>query len=823
MKAFSKFLVRHAAPIALVGTLLALVGTYYSAHLYMNLRTAFQELLPATARSVTDLNQVEKRLRSIDNLAVLIFSQHPNESRKFVLDLAAKLEASPPGTLSSVEYRISRELEFFKRREALYLDLNDLIRIKNYVQERIQYEKESYNPLNIFQTTPTEEPHLDLKALRRKYQSSLSAYDRFPEGFYATSDETKRAILVYMAGEASSIDKDKALKEVVEKAVHELNPKSYAPDIEIKYTGGVQDTIEEHDALIEDLELSTIVVMVIVALAMILFFRAVLATLALVVSLFMGVLWTFGISYFAVGYLNANSAFLGSIVIGNGINCGIIFLARYIEERRKGRHNLRAILETMRHTSISTFTASLAAGLAYGSLILTDFRGFRQFGIIGLIGMILCWISAFTLLPAYLTLLDRLMSRLGWALIKKAKVPGQEKQIFGGALAHVIWKFPRVIWGAALIVTLISIATFGKYNSGILETDLKQLRNRHSLESGSAYLSRYLDQIFQRYLSPMAILPPTREDALKIAAILKKDKETRGAASHIASVQTIDDFIPRDQAEKIKIIREIRALLPPKILNRLDDTDMRLAKTFFDPAVVQPVEMSNLPPLLLDKFMEKDGSIGKLVLVEPPLGGDLDIGDNIVNFVSELRHAADSVAPGTAVAGSLTITADMVSAISHDGPKATLFALLAVIMLVVILFRDMRAIFPTLLALGLGVIWLAGLILGFWIKINFLNFIALPITFGIGVDYGVNIFQRFREEGSRDILSVVRHTSGAVALCSFTTIVGYSSLLIASNRGFVSFGLLAVAGELTCVTAAIVALPAFLYLRSKKKSSMPVS
>jgi predicted RND superfamily exporter protein len=33
------------------------------------------------------------------------------------------------------------------------------------------------------------------------------------------------------------------------------------------------------------------------------------------------------------------------------------------------------------------------------------------------------------------------------------------------------------------------------------------------------------------------------------------------------------------------------------------------------------------------------------------------------------------------------------------------------------------------------------------IKLNFLNFVALPITFGIGVDYAVNVMQHARLEG----------------------------------------------------------------------------
>jgi uncharacterized protein len=51
-----------------------------------------------------------------------------------------------------------------------------------------------------------------------------------------------------------------------------------------------------------------------------------------------------------------------------------------------------------------------------------------------------------------------------------------------------------------------------------------------------------------------------------------------------------------------------------------------------------------------------------------------------------------------------------------------------------------------------------------------------------------------------------------VALCSFTTIVGYSSLLVAKNVGLFNFGVLAVLGEITCLVTAVVVLPAVLLL-----------
>jgi predicted RND superfamily exporter protein len=194
---------------------------------------------------------------------------------------------------------------------------------------------------------------------------------------------------------------------------------------------------------------------------------------------------------------------------------------------------------------------------------------------------------------------------------------------------------------------------------------------------------------------------------------------------------------------------------------------------------------------------------------------------NLQNFVRTLRENADAVAPGSPVAGPLPITSDLIASISQDGPRATLYSFLAVVVLIAFLFHNFRTVALCLMALTLGVLWLAGVVLGLGIKINFLNFIALPITFGIGIDYGVNIFQRYREEGAGSILRVVRETGGAVSLCSFTTIVGYGSLLLAENQAFGSFGLIAVIGEVTCLLAAIFSLPALLIVLSHREGAGP--
>jgi len=146
----------------------------------------------------------------------------------------------------------------------------------------------------------------------------------------------------------------------------------------------------------------------------------------------------------------------------------------------------------------------------------------------------------------------------------------------------------------------------------------------------------------------------------------------------------------------------------------------------------------------------------------------------------------------------------------HDGPLASLLAFFGVVLTVLLLFRARLATPYVLSALLVGVLWMLALCMVMRIKINFINFIAFPITFGIGVDYAVNIMARYLGDGGKDVGSAIRGTGGAVSLCSVTTIIGYSSLLVAKNLGLYYFGFLAVLGELTCLTVAVIVLPAAL-------------
>ena len=92
MNRFTRFVLKRAGWMVTVGAIFAAIGFYYSIQLYKNLRPDIEELLPRTSRSVVDLFEVRQRLKSTQNLGVLIFSDQPEQSKAFVDALVKDLK-----------------------------------------------------------------------------------------------------------------------------------------------------------------------------------------------------------------------------------------------------------------------------------------------------------------------------------------------------------------------------------------------------------------------------------------------------------------------------------------------------------------------------------------------------------------------------------------------------------------------------------------------------------------------------------------------------------------------------------------------------------
>jgi preprotein translocase subunit SecF len=518
--------------------------------------------------------------------------------------------------------------------------------------------------------------------------------------------------------------------------------------------------------------------------------------------------------------------------MGNGVNFGIIWLARFIEERRAGQSLVRAIELALGRTSAATLTAAAAAATAYAALGVGRFRGFRHFAFIGATGMLLCWLSSLLLLPPLVVLADgwqtrrraaRARSRSGSRSGSGASLPPPAVAHFEAPFVWAVARAPRAVLALCLGLGLAACAVAGRYLvRGALEYDMHHLLSDRDTTSE---LYRVSDST-QRVLdggrraanatatsnSGMVVLTDDARDTPVVAAILRRTRDAAPAGLRpFADVHTLNDLVPPDQAARLVRLRALRRRLT-RAHDRgaiPDATWVRIAP-LLPPPDLGPFRAADLPPELLEPFTERDGTRGRILYIEQTRGES----DSNLHYLIRLADAfrQTRLPDGRVVLGSgrAVIFADLLRASLVDMPRSVLLSLALTGVTVSLLFRRARAVGMVLGSLGLALVWMLAAMKLVGVRLNFINFIALPITFGIGVDYAVNVYGRFEQERSLGILAALRGVGGAVILCSLTTSLGYLALLRSHNQAVRSLGAVAVLGEISCLMAALLAVPAAL-------------
>ena len=809
LRRYVAWAVRSGPWLWTIAVLLALPAMFRTVQLYANLKSDVEELLPRNAPSVAAIDELRRRMPGVRYLGVFVDvgrAENLPAGERLVDDLAARVGKYPKDLVASVRTGVQAESEFLKHNAPLYVDLVDL----ETVHERIadERDREVSKSLDLGLGEDEDETKLDFSDLQEKYRSKGA--DRFKNGRFSSAQQHATLMLIEVASFTTGSDLGNALFKRVHDDLKALGgPDKYAPGMRIGYTGDVAIDIEELAALVSDLSVSSVVVIVLTLAVVLLFFRWWKSVFVLLVPLTLAALYAFALVTLppiGIDGLNSNTAFLGSVIVGNGVNFGIILLARYVEERRAGQAIQESLVTAIWGARAGTIVAALAAATAYGSLMLTQFRGFHQFGVIGAVGMVACWSMAFLLSPSLIAWLDRDAS---------SRHSGPHRPVIMGRVANLVQRHPTPIVAVAALLTLFSLYRVRSIDGSWVEYDFSQLRRADSHISGEAYWGHRMDELLGRYLTPLVVLTDSPQATTRVSAQLKASTGSGVLKDYVSEVQDESDVIPQDQPAKLAEVQKIRDIFTPRIKAELSPEQRQAVEPYLPPDSLRVLRADDLPHTLTAGLRERSGRLDRAVMVFPKPSDAAWHGDALAAFTNELRRISGTDARP---AGSIPLSADIISSVSRDGPLATLAALLGVVLLVTAIFRFSRSTLLIIGSLLVGVLWLTAATLVLKVKVNFCNFIAFPITFGIGVDYAVNVMARYRQTGEKDVIEAIRSTGGAVALCSMTTIIGYGSLLLARNRALFLFGLVAVLGELCCLVTAVVVLPAVLASWAKRRN-----
>lgn len=124
----------------------------------------------------------------------------------------------------------------------------------------------------------------------------------------------------------------------------------------------------------------------------------------------------------------------------------------------------------------------------------------------------------------------------------------------------------------------------------------------------------------------------------------------------------------------------------------------------------------------------------------------------------------------------------------------------------VLVFRDWRDVLLAVLALGAGLAALMATMRLSGLSWNLASLAAVPLLLGTGIDYGIHVLLALRR-GDNAIRQVRAGTGRAVFFAGMTTVIGFSSLIFANNRGLAALGLACCAGVLWVLVIALWLLP----------------
>jgi predicted RND superfamily exporter protein len=785
----------------------------------LGLDSRFIALLPENHPSVQDLEKVRDRVLGLSTLTIAV--QSPSKDvdamRRFIGDLVKRLEELPPDEIGIIEWNIGAYDEFVREHKHLYASLDLLERLRDALEERYDRERLKHNPLWVDLLEDDERESLEdiLDELEAESERGEETSEKFPDGYYQHEDGDLIAMFIRseVASDAGAAGR---IIDRVQAEIDGLNPTSYAPDLRLTLSGDVIMAQEEQQTIARELLLATTLTVATVLLLIVLFFGRPRAIVLLGTGLVPPVLASFAVADLTVDSLNASTAFLGSIIIGNGVNPNIIWLARYFEQRRQGSDVRDAILSTHQTTWLATMTASGAAALAYGSLMITDFRGFHDFGIIGGVGMVLCWISAITVLPAAVAAYERFRP---FPLGKEGKRP---RGRYADAFAAVDERAPRGVVAVSVVLSLLAVVlvTYAVIQDPF-EYDFSKLRSiRQESNSEARSVQGRVNDILASHEQGRGIA--VLLDSVDDVPIIEEQLDAMPPSIH-AGHYSLYEFLPQDASEKLPLLGEIRQLCIDIREDVEDEDTRRKIDDNIPPERIEVPTLGDLPDEVALRFSEKDGTRGRIMVVAEAEEASIWDGRYLVRWAEALRTLRMSDGSRPPLAGRAPVFADMISAVYEDMPKAIGAAFFATVVLVLASFRRRRDSLLSIMALLMGILWMAGAMAALGMKLNFLNFVAFPITFGNGVDYSINVLRRYRLEeqaGNKEaILSAVRLSGGAVVLCSLTTIVGYTSLYVSANQAMNSFGLAMAISEVTCLMAAVLTMPAVIIMLGQREES----
>lgn len=612
---------------------------------------------------------------------------------------------------------------------------------------------------------------------------------------------------------------------------------------------------DETTQSIADSTFTSILAFGLIALLLVIVYRGVVVPLCAAATLLVAIGWSFGWATLAVGHLQVLSVVFTVILLGLGIDFAIHVTAR-LELAREEHEGLGDVLRRVyRAIGPGLITGAVTTAASFAVMTLTDFRGVAEMGLIAAGGILLCLVAMLCVYPALLSL------RGDWRKSVRHRRGGEDAHFAHGRLDFVDRR-PRTIiaLGALLIAAAIPAALRTRYDPNLL--------NLHppGVES-VVWEKRLMDDSRQSAWIGLSIVESLDEAERFTAAFLERREEIAGVggagalfhpqreARRAALAAKLPREIPASEegraADAIDLLRQLQAGLAaaggdlksapggvgePRrealaevasacehLVQRLESPEsaslwssvsaswrrdraavIEAWRALADP---RPPAIADLPEPLRTLNVSADGRL--LLRLQPAgEGGSVLDPHRLRAFVAAMR-AVDANVLGPAVQ-----IYESTALIARAYTIATSLAVAAILLILLVDFRSLADSLLALLPVSAGFVGLFAVMGLAGLPLNFANIIVMPFIFGIGVDAGVHIVHRWREDPTGVPRGLSGGTGRGILLTTLTTVMGFASMALAQHRGIRGLGITMVIGLTITLIVCYTMLPAILRLRT---------
>ncbi len=642
------------------------------------------------------------------------------------------------------------------------------------------------------------------------------------------------------------------------------------PEVDIGMTGIPIVEGDEAAAVQIDSVRSSLLAAVFIAVLLVFAFHGIKTPLMLLITLGVGMAWTFGYLTLAIGHLQVVSVFFTAMLLGLGVDFGVHLITRYDLIRNHYSDDeegfVQAVDDTFETVGPGVVTGAVTTAVALSTTMFTDFTGVAELGQIAAVGILLCLVSMFAVLPALLRLLK-------WRCRHARPLEHRRVHFFEERWVMPFVRRPRLTLVGATVLFVLSCAAISQmrfdYDLLSLMPDdtpsvvwAERLQDEGELsiyygvtvvddmDAAREMVDRYRKLSVVEQVGGVGLLVPENRDS-KLAMIghVREALEApladassaepappasdpdlvaqltglKGAltGAMLVAPQGLRGALVRVGAQIDGFVAAANGLTPEQRAARLaalqrdyEDWRREMARQINAALDPSPLGLDDLPRALMEPYIgEVDGRQRLSIEVYPrvPVGVD-PLGPEFLGpFIKQMR----TVDPD--VTGVIVQYYESGTLIWQSYLGAGVAAMVAVLVLLLIDFRSLRdavlCLSPVAIgfAMTFGVMYLAG------VQINPANIIVLPVMFGIGVDFGVHVVHRYRQAPTRRPLGLTGGAGLSISLTSYTTMIGFGALMTASHRGIAGLGFVLATGILLTVLACWIVMPAWLEVRQQNR------